>query len=194
MLGEPISPMTGRIVKLLFTDESLRRQISREKISNLFNTYLGYANEVKMSDPLFADVPNVTVNDIVKSLEDKKREGNKPVSTGSLFSGNAPSTSGTANREKAQRSVDVAPGKESGTTELGESKGNGEQQQSEGQKQEVEPVEPKKQKDKVAPVKQEKEPIISEKEQEPKESSPPTEASKKESNYGKSNTVFTEDA
>lgn len=142
MFGEPISPMTGRIVKLLFTDESLRRQISREKIANLFNTYLGYANEVKMSDPLFADVPSVTVNDIVKSLEDKKREGNKPVSTGSLFSGNAPSTSGTANREKAQRSVDVAPGKESGTTELGESKGNGEQQQSEGQKPEVEPVEP----------------------------------------------------
>lgn len=141
MFGEPISPITGRIVKLLFTDESLRRQISREKIANLFNTYLGYANEVKMSDPLFADVPNVTVNDIVKSLEDKKREGNKPVSTGSLFGGNAPSAGGTANREKAQRSVDVAQGKESGTTELGESKGNGEQQQSEGQKPEVDPFE-----------------------------------------------------
>ena len=194
MFGDGPSPLAERIVKLFFSDESLRRQISREKIVYLLNSYLGYANEVKMSDPLFADVPSVTVNDIVKSLEDKKREGNKPVSTGSLFSGNAPSASGTANREEVQRPGDVAQGKESGTTELDESKGNGEQQQSEGQKQEVAPVEPKKQKDKVAPVKQEKEPIISEKEQEPKESSPPTEASKKESNYGKSNTVFTEDA
>ena len=194
MFGDGPSPLAERIVKLFFSDEFLRRQISREKIVYLLNSYLGYANEVKMSDPLFADVPSVTVNDIVKSLEDKKREGNKPVSTGSLFSRNAPSASGTANREEVQGPGDVAQGKESGTTELGESKGNGEQQQGEGQKQEVAPVEPKKQEDKVAPAKQEKEPIISEKEQEPKESSPPTEASKKESNYGKSNTVFTEDA
>lgn len=140
MFGDGPSPLAERIVKLFFSDESLRRQISREKIVYLLNSYLGYANEVKMSDPLFADVPSVTVNDIVKSLEDKKREGNKPVSTGSLFSGNAPSASGTANREEVQRPGDVAQGKESGTTELGESKGNGEQQQSEGQKPEVAPV------------------------------------------------------
>lgn len=120
MFGDDVSPPAKRIVRLFFADDDLKRQISRDKIAGLLNTYADLAKSVKPGDPLFADIPAVTVGDIIDTLE-KKHRGPEKQQQSAFFGGNPARPSGATGGSETRRPGDGAPGTSPGAAEQGPS-------------------------------------------------------------------------
>ena len=120
MFGDNVSPLAQRIVRLFFADTDFKRQISRDKIAGLLNTYAELAKNIKPGDALFDDLPALTVGDVIGALEKKNREPEKQQQP-ALFGGNPARQSGTTGGRETQRPDDGAPGATAGAAEQGQS-------------------------------------------------------------------------
>lgn len=120
MFGDNVSPLAQRIVRLFFADADFKRQISRDKIAGLLNTYAELAKNIKPGDALFDDLPALTVGDVIGALEKKNREPEKQQQP-ALFGGNPARPSGTTGGRETQRPDAGAPGATAGTAEQGPS-------------------------------------------------------------------------
>ncbi|MCB0247462.1 MAG: PLxRFG domain-containing protein [Anaerolineae bacterium] len=120
MFGDNVSPLAQRIVRLFFADTDFKRQISRDKIAGLLNTYAELAKNIKPGDALFDDLPALTVGDVIGALEKKNREPEKQQQP-ALFGGNPARQSGTTGGRETQRPDDGAPGATAGAAEQGPS-------------------------------------------------------------------------
>ncbi len=120
MFGDNVSPLAQRIVRLFFADADFKRQISRDKIAGLLNTYAELAKNIKPGDALFDDLPALTVGDVIGALEKKNREPEKQQQP-ALFGGNPARPSGTTGGRETQRPDAGAPGAAAGAAEQGQS-------------------------------------------------------------------------
>jgi hypothetical protein len=120
MFGDNVSPLAQRIVRLFFADADFKRQISRDKIAGLLNTYAELAKNVKPGDALFDDLPALTVGDVIGALEKKNREPEKQQQP-ALFGGNPARPIGTTGGRETQRPDAGTPGATAGTAEQGPS-------------------------------------------------------------------------
>lgn len=124
MFGD-IDPTVERLTRLFFSDADLRKGLSQPKLVRILQSYAENARRIQPSDPLFDDIPQITVGDLLSTME-KRREDELPAEQADLLGGGAARPSRPASGAGDQRpgadrpsAADGAPGPREGQEDGG---------------------------------------------------------------------------